>query len=99
MNEEERAKRARERAHELREFYTHLTVYVVVNVTLIGGLFLINWITSPGGWWFYWPLLGTGIGWGIGLIIHALNVFGKSTFLGDEWEERKAQQLLERDSR
>jgi hypothetical protein len=57
---------ARARAKELREFYTHATIYVLVNI----GLFVIDLITGE-GWWFYWPLLA----WGVGLGIHALGVF------------------------
>jgi hypothetical protein len=37
----------------------HVTSYVIVN----SFLFMTNAITSPHHWWFYWPLLG----WGIGL--------------------------------
>ena len=32
-------------------------------------------ITSPDRFWFYWPM----IGWGIGLAIHAVSVFGPRT--------------------
>ena len=64
--EQQRYDRARARAKELRDFYTHATVYVLVDI----GLFVINVLTGW-GWWFYWPLLG----WGIGLGIHALSVF------------------------
>jgi hypothetical protein len=87
--EQQRYDRARARAKELRDFYAHATVYVLVNL----GLFAINVLTG-GGWWFYWPLLG----WGIGLGIHALSVFafGGGPF-GREWEERKTRELMDRD--
>src|ERR687890_2359883 len=87
--EQQRYDRAQARAKELRDFYTHATVYVLVNI----GLFVINVLTG-GGWWFYWPLLG----WGIGLGIHALSVFafGGGPF-GREWEERKTRELMDRD--
>lgn len=48
-------------------FYIHLTVYLAINALLMG----INFATSPEHFWFYWPLLG----WGIGLLAHALAVF------------------------
>ena len=92
-----RLERAQKRAKELREFYVHLSVYLIVNIALTAGLFTINWLTAPGDWWFYWPLIGTGIGWGIGLLIHAANVFGGGKAFGEEWEERKVQELLDRD--
>jgi hypothetical protein len=42
----------------IKAFYIHASTFVLVNI----GLFVINLLTG-GGWWFYWPL----IGWGIGL--------------------------------
>lgn len=48
-------------------FYIHLTAYVSVNVLLIA----INLLTSTHYLWFVWALLG----WGIGLLAHALAVF------------------------
>jgi hypothetical protein len=48
--------------------------------------------TSPGNWWFYWVLLG----WGIGLFFHAMGVFVFNKFPGKKWEERKIKEELER---
>lgn len=96
MNQDdERRIRARRRAKQLRGFYQHLTVYLLVNIGLAIGLFTINRLTTLGSWWFYGPLIGTGFGWGIALLIHGLNVFGSGRFLGEEWEERKTRELLE----
>lgn len=97
MNDDERMEQARKRARELREFYAHVTVYVVVNLVLTVGLFTINWLASPDNWWFFWPLIGTGVAWGIGVALHAVQVFGSDTYFGEGWEERKARELFERD--
>lgn len=79
---------AHKRAEELQGYYIHLSVYVAVNL----GLFLINALTRDGGtWWFYWPMLG----WGIGLVVHTLVTFGG--VFSDEWRERKARQLYEKE--
>jgi hypothetical protein len=80
--------RAKQRVEELKGFYTHLAVYLVINL----GLFLIDFVTG-GGWWFFWPL----IGWGVGLTIHAVVVFGVEGPLGRGWEERKIRELMERE--
>jgi hypothetical protein len=53
-------------AKRLRSFYSHLTVYAVVNLVL----FAID-MATPGDTWFYWPLLG----WGIGVLCHANAAF------------------------
>jgi len=79
--------RARHRVRQLRGFYVHLAIYVVV----IAGIALINWVTSPGYWWVVWPM----VGWGIGIGAHAVAVFFEGSFLGPEWEERKTRELLD----
>ncbi|KPJ48407.1 histidine kinase [candidate division TA06 bacterium DG_26] len=89
MNQEEKLKKAKARVEELRSFYMHLVVYIVVNLFL----FLMNALTSPGKWWFYWPLFG----WGIGLVVHGFTVFAGGRILGREWEERKIREIMEKD--
>ncbi|MBV9454350.1 MAG: 2TM domain-containing protein [Rubrobacter sp.] len=88
MNQEQqRYEQARARVKQLKGFYTHAIVYVVVNIVL----FVIN-LLMPGPWWFYWPLLG----WGIGLGVHALNVFVLGGTVGRDWEERKIKELMDK---
>ena len=91
MTEQETYDRAKKRVEELKSFYSHLFVYLAVNV----GLFLLNILTSPRHLWFYWPL----IGWGIGLSIHGLSVFGTQKMLGKDWEERKIRELMEKEKK
>ena len=86
MNEDEKFKKAKERVKEIKDFYGHLLVYVVVNI----GIFLINYIVSPGTYWFYWVL----IGWGIGLAVHWIQVFGIGKFLDKKWEEKKVKEIM-----
>ena len=89
MTEEEiKYQKAKARVTALRKFYTHLGVYVLVNLSL----FLRNILISPDNLWFYWPLLG----WGIAVVIHALSVFGAGGLLGANWEKRKIQELVEK---
>jgi hypothetical protein len=86
--EQQRYERARARVQEIRGFYIHATVYVLVNI----GLFVINLLVG-GAWWFYWPLLG----WGIGLVAHAVGVFvfgGRGPW-GEDWEERKTREMMD----
>lgn len=83
--------RARQRAHELREFYGHLMTYLVVCSLLV----LIDLVSGEAGTtflglnWAYWPI----IGWGIAVLIHALSVF----FPLSGYEERKARELYEKE--
>ncbi len=45
-------------------FRIHFFAYVLVNALLIA----INLLLTPHTLWFYWPLLG----WGIGIVAHGL---------------------------
>jgi len=88
MNTEDRKYlKAKKRVKELKGFYVHLGVYVLVNSLL----FLSNIATSPDILWFYWPL----IGWGIGIVMHAVYVFGFGLWLGPDWEEKKIKEIMD----
>lgn len=78
---EEAVRRMKKRKEELIGFYIHLVVYLVINTALA----IINYLTSPEHLWYYWPLLG----WGVGLVIHAIFTFiSTDKFFGKEWEEK-----------
>lgn len=92
INQEQSYQRVHERVQALKGFYIHASVFVLVNL----GLFVINALT-PGIWWFYWPL----VGWGVGLTVHALVVFvfGGAGPWGEGWEERKTREMMDRERR
>jgi hypothetical protein len=88
MDDQESYHRAKRRVGQMKGFYIHATVYVMVNVLLIG----INLATSSDHIWFFYPLLG----WGIGLAAHWLSVFGLGGFMGTDWEERKIKEIIDK---
>jgi hypothetical protein len=88
VEEEERYKFAKARVEEIKGFYIHLGVYLIVNL----GLFTINMITNPDALWFYWPLLG----WGIGLVIHLFSLVMEGGLFGPRWESKKIQELMQK---
>ena len=89
FQEEERYYKARKKVEEIKGFYGNLTSYVVVNI----GLMILNLVTSPEYLWFFWPLLG----WGIGVAIHGMVVFNYMPFLGEVWEEQKIKEFMEKE--
>ncbi len=89
QDEKERYERAKKRVRELKDFYGHLIAYAGVNVML----FIINWVTSPGTWWFYWVT----IFWGIGVMWHAISVFASGRVESKQWEEKKIKELMEKE--
>jgi len=89
-NEEERYYQAKKQVNDIKGFYGNLIAYIIFN-----GFFLVlNLVTSPNELWFFWPLLG----WGIGVLFHGMKVFNYSPFLGKNWEERKIQELMEKEN-
>lgn len=77
---------ARKKVESIRGFYGNLIAYIIVNL----GLLILNLITTPNHIWFFWPMLG----WGIGVAIHAAKVFEVIPFFGKNWEERKIQEII-----
>jgi uncharacterized membrane protein YecN with MAPEG domain len=91
MNDEIYEK-ARKRVEELRKFYGNVVTYVAINIVLI----IINLVTSPRSLWFYWVT----IFWGIAILLHASRVFVlRGKLLGEEWEEKKLRELMEKEEK
>jgi len=87
--EEERYYEAKKRVEEIKGFYGNLISYIVVNI----GLMVINLLTSPKYLWFFWPMLG----WGIGVFLHGMKVFNLMPFLGKDWEEQKIKEFMDKE--
>jgi hypothetical protein len=82
-------KSVKKQVKEMKGFYMHLTVYVLIIIMLM----VINLATDATYLWFLWPAFG----WGIGISMHGLGVFKLTPFLGSNWEQRKIQELLEKE--
>lgn len=90
--EQKRSERIQKRVRKLKSFYSNVITYVLVNVLLL----ILNFALSPNSLWFYWVTLI----WGAVLLVQAVNIFTiRDHFLGEEWEERKQQELMEKERR
>lgn len=78
--------RARKHVEELKGFYSSLISYFL----FIPFFIFINYWTSWDFKWFWFPI----IGWGIGLSIHAFKVFVNDGPFGRSWEKRKIEQFM-----
>ena len=85
-NKEDAYYRAQKQVEELKGFYSNIISYCVV----IPFLIFLNYRTSWEFQWFWFPMLG----WGMGIVFHAFAVFG----YGKSWEDRKIQEILEKDN-
>ncbi|OYU81884.1 MAG: histidine kinase [Flavobacterium sp. BFFFF1] len=88
---DERYFEARKRVNEIKGFYGNLASYIVLNIFFL----VLNLLTSPKNLWFFWPL----IGWGIGVFFHGMKVFNYMPFVNKDWEERKIRQFMEEEKR
>ena len=78
---------AKRQVAAIKGFYIHLAVFTAVLTLLL----LLDLATGR-GWWVHWVLMG----WGIGIVAHALAVYGRTPRFVAEWEERKLRQLMSR---
>ena len=85
MSEEAIRKIATDRVRAKKGFYSHLTVYIVINLMLVA----IWFFTGAGYFWPMWVMLG----WGIGLVINGVAVFSRRDA---GWEKREIEKEVEK---
>lgn len=94
--EQKRLDRAKKRVKKIKGFYSHALVYVVINLMIV----IINvQDLEPGESYFQYKNFFTLFFWGIGLAVHGLSVFLPDFILGQNWEERKIKEIMERDKK
>ncbi|MEN8236513.1 MAG: 2TM domain-containing protein [Pseudomonadota bacterium] len=82
----------RQRVKNLREFYRHLTIYGVVNLSLI-----LIWAISGGG--YFWPIWVI-VGWGVGIGLQAISlglvpvIEDIFPFFSPEWEDQQVKEMM-----
>lgn len=64
-------------SEEMRSFLVHAILYFLVNF----GLFIYYYSNGADLTLFYWVV----VGWGVGLVAHAMAVFGVMKVLHKEW--------------
>ena len=90
----EKEKHAKFKVKKLKGFYTHLTIFIVVNtllitIKLVGTTYYGDYFMGP---FWHFSTIAPALFWGIGLAVHGFNVFG----FGKNWEERQIQKYLEK---
>ena len=84
---------ALKRVKKIKGFYTHAIVYVFVNIMIV---FLNVKNLDPGESYFQFKNFMTAFFWGIGLVAHGLSVFVPNWIMGQNWEERKIKEFMEK---
>ena len=95
FNPDERYNLAYKRVKRIKGFYVHALVYVLVNAYLIISSYAH--IQHSDKDFFNWGTFSTALFWGIGLLAHGMSVFGRNIFFGQNWEEKKIQEFMDKD--
>ncbi len=80
--------RIRQRIAAMKGFYIHASVFVIVATSL-----LITNVLSGKPLWAHWVFLG----WGLGVALNGILVFGSAPKTMRQWEEKKMRELLEQE--
>ena len=83
---DKRYQKAKEKVEAIKGFYGNLLAYLIV----IPFLAWLNHRTTSFPWVIF-PMLG----WGLGLLLHGMEVYGYNPLWGKRWEERKLKELME----
>ncbi len=83
---------AKKEVGEIKGFYIHLFIYLIVNVCIVVSNY--NYKLSIIDAIFSWATLGTAVFWGIGLASHWSRVFGKNLLFNKNWEEKKIKEFM-----
>jgi hypothetical protein len=79
---------ARRYVRRKRIFYIVLGVWSALSLMW----FSIDLLDDSSSFWFYWPMLGTGIG----VVITGVVLLGIGGILGSDWERREVDKYLRR---
>ena len=92
----EKYKKVKKRIHDIKKFYKHFSVYLVINLFFIGrriykdidyGSSVTEAFMDLNNYnFFFW--------WGVGLIIHGVLVFGAPKIFSKNWEQRKIEEMM-----
>ncbi|WGH75822.1 2TM domain-containing protein [Tenacibaculum tangerinum] len=97
FNKEQQYKRAQKRVNEIKKFYKHLTVYILINLVFIGRRIykdvvyrdesILDALSDSHNYYlFFW--------WGVAVCVHGFVVFGKQKLFSKGWEERKIKEYM-----
>ncbi|RZJ65792.1 MAG: 2TM domain-containing protein [Flavobacterium sp.] len=89
-----RYERARKRVKQVSGFYKHLATYILVNLFILSETYFD---LKPNEAFLTFDNFSVAFFWGFGLLVHALSTFGPNAFMGQNWEERKINEIMERE--
>ena len=101
LNKHYKVLNAEKRVKEIKGFYFHLFLYLFFNIVWIGILFFNNEMasyTEYGFWGMGYGQISMALIWGVVLLFHWVLIFGKSISVSKKWEEKKMQEILNKEN-
>lgn len=91
---------AYKKVKKIKGFYSHLKVYIIVNLIIIVSSITRSNLTEglDLSGLSEWHTYSTAFFWGIGLVAHGLSVFGSELFFSHEWEQKQIQKYMDKDN-
>jgi hypothetical protein len=98
FNEDKSYILAKKRVDELKGYYIHLAIYIIVNIVIFSFKIYDN---MQSGDTLYEALTSystylTAFFWGIGLLSHTFKTFGLNFILGSNWQQKKIDEYMNR---
>ncbi|MCM4169154.1 hypothetical protein KCTC52924_00079 [Arenibacter antarcticus] len=92
-------KRAKKRIEELKGFYVHLVIFIVINLFISIHKIVGNLQDGETLWEAFWDFgtFAVWIFWGVGVVFHASKTFNYNPFFTKEWEDRQIKKFMEED--
>jgi hypothetical protein len=88
---DESVEEARRYVRRKRILYTVVGIWITLSLMW----FAIDMLDDSSSLWFYWPMLGTGVG----VVITAIVLLGIGGLFGVDWERREMDRYLRRRGR
>ncbi|GGW40475.1 2TM domain-containing protein [Arenibacter certesii] len=97
--DDNKRKRAKRRIEELKGFYVHLVIFIVINLSISINKILRNIREGETLWEAFWDFgtFAVWIFWGVGLVFHASKTCNYNPFFTKKWEERQVKKFMEED--
>lgn len=100
-HEYDKRQRAKKKVEEIKGFYIHLFIYIIINLFISVKNIIGNFQDGKTFWDAFWDLGNyvVWIFWGTGLLFHAIYALDYNPFFTKEWEERQIKKYMEEDKR
>lgn len=99
--DDNKLKRAKKKIEEIKGFYIHLCIYIIVNLFVTVKNVVGSFHDGKSFWDAFWDFgnYAVWIFWGIGLVFHGIYTFNYNPSFIKKWEERQIRKYMEEDKR